>query len=156
MSPSGFRTKTPSHCHLALRRYVRLCVPSSSRARGDPKLAVDSAETLTRTPLPARRHGSPLITCRSCSSWPLMRAWVVRKRAINDRMSANICRGTATRAEEGGAGRRGRSHVQLINLANIAAYVIARIVLVPLSGQAPGEGRVWKLVEIADGGDLRR
>jgi hypothetical protein len=35
--------------------------------------------------------------------------------------------------------RSGRSRVQLVNLANIAAYVVARIVLVPLSGQASGE-----------------
>ena len=33
----------------------------------------------------------------------------------------------------------GRSRVQLINLANIAVYVVARIVLVPLSGPASGE-----------------
>jgi hypothetical protein len=33
----------------------------------------------------------------------------------------------------------GRSSVQLINLANIAVYVVARIVLVPLSGPASGE-----------------
>ena len=36
------------------------------------------------------------------------------------------------------AHRSGRSRVQLVNLANIAAYVVARIVLVPLSGQASG------------------
>jgi hypothetical protein len=33
----------------------------------------------------------------------------------------------------------GRSRVQLINLANIAVYVVARIVPVPPSGQASGE-----------------
>ena len=33
----------------------------------------------------------------------------------------------------------GRSRVQLANLANIAVYVVTRIVLVPLSGQASGE-----------------
>jgi hypothetical protein len=33
----------------------------------------------------------------------------------------------------------GRSRLRLVNLPNIAAYVVARIVLVPLSGQASGE-----------------
>jgi hypothetical protein len=32
--------------------------------------------------------------------------------------------------------RSGRSRAQLVNLANITAYVVARIVLVPISGQA--------------------
>jgi hypothetical protein len=36
----------------------------------------------------------------------------------------------------------GRSRVQLINLANIAVYVVARIVLVPLSGLASGEFQI--------------
>jgi hypothetical protein len=35
----------------------------------------------------------------------------------------------------------GRSRAQLVNLANIALYVVTRIVLVPLSGQASGECR---------------
>jgi hypothetical protein len=37
------------------------------------------------------------------------------------------------------AHRSGRSRVQLVNLANITAYVVARILLVPLLGQASGE-----------------
>jgi hypothetical protein len=37
------------------------------------------------------------------------------------------------------AHRSGRSRVQLKNLANIAAYVVARIVPVLLSGRASGE-----------------
>jgi len=36
----------------------------------------------------------------------------------------------------------GRSRVQIANLANIAVYVVTRIVLVPLSGQASGEFRL--------------
>ena len=40
------------------------------------------------------------------------------------------------------AHRSGRSRVQLVNLANIAAYVVARIVLLQLSGPASGEFRV--------------
>src|SRR6516162_10249116 len=48
MSPSGFRTKTPSHCHLALRRYVRLCVPSSRpsrlRAAGEGRSSIDRCQ----------------------------------------------------------------------------------------------------------------
>ena len=39
----------------------------------------------------------------------------------------------------------GRSRVQLINLANIAAYVVARIVLMPVSGQASEEFQFIRL-----------
>jgi hypothetical protein len=39
----------------------------------------------------------------------------------------------------------GRSRVQLVNLANIAAYVVARIVLMPLSGQASEEFQFIRL-----------
>jgi len=34
------------------------------------------------------------------------------------------------------------ARVQIANLANIAVYVVTRIVLVPLSGQASGEFRL--------------
>jgi hypothetical protein len=46
----------------------------------------------------------------------------------------------------------GRSHVQLMNLANIAVYVVAPIVLVPLSGQASGEFQLRVGAHLADAG----
>ena len=45
-------------------------------------------------------------------------------------------------AEHPAAHSSGRSRAQLTNLANITAYVVARIVLVPLSGQASGEFQI--------------
>jgi hypothetical protein len=51
------------------------------------------------------------------------------------------------------AHRGGRSRAQLVNLTNIAAYVVARIVLVLLSGQtlviAPAFGTILAIWEIA-------
>src|SRR6516164_1600868 len=53
MSPAGSRTKTPSHCHLALRRYGRLCLPSSRpsrlRAAGEGRSSIDRCQPSGRS-----------------------------------------------------------------------------------------------------------
>jgi len=71
-------------------------VPGAGKRRS--KWAVDRTATRTHAPLPGLSHASPLSLAAFDRTAARAGAGGARSRAINDRMSANICRGTATSA----------------------------------------------------------
>jgi len=87
-----FRGQDRSFDRLGQRKIVL------SASKGRLKPAVDSTGTVKRADLARSRHTFAIVACRVSSFGPHAGAGGARSRVVSDRISANICRDTATSA----------------------------------------------------------